>query len=258
MSDPLDGDDVNWFDEHWMFIGLAIGGAVVLHLASRPAPESRHSALLALAWAMVPVYSLHQFEEHGWDCLGRRYAFIDFFNDMVGEPILTPRMITIINVAIVWVAFPSCALYAECTADLTPASLCWGLCLCNGAFAHCLPALVTLAYNPGAVQSATLLVPGGLIWLKYICRVSAEAEARLLIVASLVYGGPVAHGLGLFLPARLLHAGVLSHAGLTVWILVVTLAIPLAVGLCLARVRSRWVSSAGYSTLGGGTKEAVH
>src|SRR5262245_58791739 len=62
----------------WPYVGLCLAAVLLVGLAL----ERRQSALprsqdpvwlLPLLW---PMYLVHQFEEHGIDLLGRRYAFL--------------------------------------------------------------------------------------------------------------------------------------------------------------------------------------
>jgi len=130
-SSPL--ESATWIDANWMFISQLVGLLVLLRLylladdsrgsggsiahinkrrKSRINPSSPSQLLLQwYAWLLVPVYAVHQFEEHAWDFQGKRYAFMDYFNE-AGKHLgveLTPRLITIINTVAVWFSFPICA-----------------------------------------------------------------------------------------------------------------------------------------------------
>lgn len=66
------------------------------------------------------MYTVHQFEEHGFDAVGRRYAFMDYFNSQAPfglNGVMTPRLITIINVGNVWCIFLLSSLRAERAGD---------------------------------------------------------------------------------------------------------------------------------------------
>ena len=127
-----DLEGLPWFDRNWMFLapfwGLICtargwvvsgttwkGGAVANHgvAAAEKQPQTWNARLLSvpfLAYFLTLSYSLHQFEEHGYDIFGSRYSFIDFFNAVMGEGgadllLMTPRLITFINVFIVLFVF---------------------------------------------------------------------------------------------------------------------------------------------------------
>lgn len=76
--------------KRWAFVGLAMGGLMTLDLLTGPwrlsrggisTTSSRDSWLLRfkdLRWYMrlgLPLYMIHQFEEHGIDLYGRWYHF---------------------------------------------------------------------------------------------------------------------------------------------------------------------------------------
>ena len=211
---PLDG--VPWFDEHWMFVGPFVGAVVMLRaLLLSPSTSSRK--LLLLAWANMPLYTIHQFEEHGFDVFGKRYPFIEYFNAHAPfGAFLTPRLITIINVQVPWLVFLLAAWRAELTGDIVPAAFCWGIALANGVMAHILPAFLRQQYNPGVAQSLTLLVPFGLLFMRTLLRQYTQ-RGKVLVVASLLFGGPVAHGALLMLPIKLCNAGILDLTGVSLW-----------------------------------------
>lgn len=85
----------------WPFIGLVAGVPVILELCKPQeyylgAHTRRQSPWKSLindqSWwmrAALPMYLLHQFEEHGYDFMGRRYAFRSHFCDhLVSSPSL--------------------------------------------------------------------------------------------------------------------------------------------------------------------------
>src|SRR5215471_12433318 len=92
----------------WPWIGLALAAALtVLLFCVGP----RFRDLSWLAWLTVPVYLVHQFEEHGIDLLGRHYAFRDALCQVlhygVGDACPIPvSFITAVNLSLVWIAMP--------------------------------------------------------------------------------------------------------------------------------------------------------
>lgn len=92
---PLD------FDHAWPYLGLALAALFLARRGFRPR---------SLAWltaAQLPAYAVHQFEEHGVDLIGRRYAFLPFFHEAAarlglgGSP-ADPTWVTGVNVGAVW------------------------------------------------------------------------------------------------------------------------------------------------------------
>lgn len=219
---------VNWLDIYWMFIGpplffLVLVGVIVLR---------RPSAQRFLVWALPFIYTIHQFEEHGWDLYGRRYSFIDYFNyrmDSFGWPIhLTTKLITIINITAVWVMMPAAAIFLEMTENGIPALLAWGLAFANGVLAHALAALVTFSYNPGVAQSLVIMIPAGALFLKDI----KETHGVKFVIPAIVYGGPIAHGLFLLLPLYMVGIGVMNDVGFGI-VMVVGMALPFIIAQCV-------------------------
>ena len=173
------------------------------------------SSLIFLSWALVPLYALHQFEEHGYDCFARRYSFQEYFNSMTAKSLgirLNAREITIINVILVWFGFPMCAVMAERRNDFIPAALFWGLATFNAMFAHIMPMVFSGAYNPGAFQSF-FMAPIGIHFLRQMLRL----HGPLLVIVALLYGSVFAHAACILLPVSLIQRGLLSTDGYALW-----------------------------------------
>lgn len=85
----------------WPFLSLIAGTPVIFELCKSPnyslgAHPRRQSPWKSLikdqSWwmrAALPMYLLHQFEEHGYDFLGRRYAFRSHFCDQLVRSLLS-------------------------------------------------------------------------------------------------------------------------------------------------------------------------
>ena len=70
----------------WPWAGLilaAVLAAVLLRDLRGAGPRVWEDPRWVLGW-LWPVYLLHQFEEHGIDVLGRRYAFLAALCGMLG------------------------------------------------------------------------------------------------------------------------------------------------------------------------------
>lgn len=202
----------SWFDQNWMFVGLpfvSILCVVYARLWREPILSRRF-----FHWTLAPWYLLHQFEEHAWDVRGHRYPFIDWFNAVghfIGrEPtdgtvsgVLTPRLITLVNVPIVWVLFPAGAWIADRHSDI-PMVLLWALSTFNASVGHVILGLVTTAgvYNPGFIQSVCMTAAG----LYYLIGLRKLHKRKKLALACIIVGGPVFHLLGLALPGVILRS----------------------------------------------------
>ena len=102
-------DNVSWLDANWMFLGMFGGILVFCWLLSSRWPGSLTEKLHNPVWLTLlatPIYSIHQFEEHGYDILGRRYMFVAVFNAGTGMKtglFLYVRAVTIINIVCIWI-----------------------------------------------------------------------------------------------------------------------------------------------------------
>jgi len=175
-------ENASWLDTNWMFCGLFCGVIAFFWLMSWPGSlkEKLHNPLW-LAYLALPVYSVHQFEEHGYDIFGRRYMFGPIFNAGTGTKQgieLHYRVITWVNITGIWLIFPLWARMATKKNGFYPATLAWGVAVVNGSGGHLLPYFLEsgdLRYVPGAVQSL-FMVPLGL----YILLVVFKKEGVLM------------------------------------------------------------------------------
>lgn len=159
----------------WPFAALAIALLMIVWLCAfrRAQPGQPWSQRLHdigwLFWLGVPLYMLHQFEEHGVDLLGRRYHFQAFMCDALGfaDLALCPAdqaFIFAVNIGAVWIASligatlgPTCPIIGAAA---------YAVPLIN-SFAHIVPALAQGAYNPGLATGAALFLPVSL-WVMAI------------------------------------------------------------------------------------------
>jgi len=172
LADHTMLDNVTWLDANWMFLSLFCGILFFCWLFSSHWPGTLREKLHDPVWCAylsAAVYSIHQFEEHGYDIFGRRYMFGPIFNAGTGMRLgvmLHHRAITLVNILLIWVVFPFWAKIATKQNGFYTASLPWGLAVVNGAGGHLLPFFFEegeLRYVPGAVQSL-FMVPLGL-WI---------------------------------------------------------------------------------------------
>lgn len=182
----------------WPYMG--VGAALLLALLlTTDLLRSDHSVsrwqdLPWLAWAGMLVYLVHQFEEHGIDAEGRRYAFRAFLCAGVGfadlKTCLVPySFITSVNVAAVWLAGPAAALLGRRWPAL---ALSYFSIPFINIFAHVGPSLASATYNPGEVTAIVLFLPLSL-WTFYV----ALSRYRLgwAAIAATVAAGIVLHAI---------------------------------------------------------------
>lgn len=143
----------------WPFVGLAIGVILISTLLTehRGPINVRFMAKIAL-----PMYILHQFEEHGFDLYGRRYAFQEYFCNVLSYPVSNcpgdDWFILAVNVGGVWFALGLCSIYWN-RPRLVAAS--YALALVN-AVGHIVPAVKMEMYNPGLLTAVALFLPIGI------------------------------------------------------------------------------------------------
>ncbi len=141
-----------WLDANWQYAGVVAG---LFYLAILPLVKVQWTLPDLLLWLQLPIYIAHQFEEHLHD------RFRQFVNSHLGhgQPILTPRAVTLINIVSVW-CVDFLALYLAASYWPGIALLVFYLAILN-AVVHVVGALVSRAYNPGLVTAAILLLPIG-------------------------------------------------------------------------------------------------
>lgn len=180
----------------WPYMGM--GAALLLalllmtDLLRSDRSVSRWQDLVWLAWAGMLVYLVHQFEEHGIDAEGHRYAFRGFLCASLGfadpKTCLVPySFITSVNVAAVWLAGPAAALLGRRWPAI---ALSYFSIPFVNLFAHVGPSLAKGAYNPGEATAIVLFLPLSL-WAFHV----ALARYRLgwRAVGATVAAGIVLH-----------------------------------------------------------------
>lgn len=143
-----------WLIREWHWPQAALFTAILLFLLL-PVVAATEGLVLALVFLQLPLYLVHQFEEHQGD------RFRRYFNDrLIGIPDgLTPEATFWINALGVWGVILG-ALYL--TVYASPA---WGLIalylsVINGVL-HVVHAITRREYNPGLWTGLALLLPLG-------------------------------------------------------------------------------------------------
>lgn len=156
----------SWIVENWSRMSLPFA---VLTLCSLPIFLTASNVSLILLYTLLPVYIIHQYEEHAH---GR---FVEFFNSAMGRGygVLTSVSAFWINILEVWLAFLVSFYLAKYVA-LGIASVPIYLTIING-FTHVVASIALRRYNPGLYTSLLLFLPWGfflLIYLNVITRFS--------------------------------------------------------------------------------------
>ncbi len=136
----------------WVYGGV-LAGLLLIILAL---PITRDwSPVLTATYLLLPVYMIHQYEEHDND------RFRLFMNKTLaqGREVLTPTAVFIINVPGVWGVMSVSlwlALYSRAGFALISAYL-----VIVNAIVHVVGALVFRGYNPGLMTAIALFIPSG-------------------------------------------------------------------------------------------------
>lgn len=176
---------------------------------------------------VLPMYLIHQFEEHGYDVHGQRYAFLGAmchtlgFDTVAGCPADEP-FIFAVNVIACPLAFVLPYRFRRTRPLL--ALMPWGVPLVN-AVSHLVAALHDQRSNPGVVTSVLLFLPlGG--WVVRACLRAGVVRPRQL---ALVIGSGVLLHVVLMGSVQLRAHGVIDGTGLFV-INALNGLVPLALG----------------------------
>jgi hypothetical protein len=144
-----------WLYKNWAWISIILALYLMLVLLTF---VNDNNYLLFLIWLQVPVYLLHQFEEHAWPGGFKRYINRNIFNAGDREAPLDDAGIFWINIPIVWALMPLCAI-------LSRYSLVIGAWIpffsVINSLTHVLVLLAKREYNPGAVVSLLVNIPVG-------------------------------------------------------------------------------------------------
>jgi hypothetical protein len=191
----------------WPYLALAASllgfGALLL----KPHPggyAARFHDRAWLFWVLLPMYMLHQFEEHGVNALGHHYAFLGEVCAMLHTPLgagcpADQAFIFAVNPVTVWVV----GLVAGLVGPRFPmvAACAFGIPVVN-AMTHIGSAVMKGSYNSGLLTSIVLFVPVCAFILRELFRQGVLDRPRL---AAVLLTGVVLHVLlvgGLLLRER--------------------------------------------------------
>jgi len=147
-----------WIVENWSRMSLPFA---VLILCSLPIFLTAGNGSLILLCTLLPVYMIHQYEEHAH---GR---FVEFFNSTMGRGygVLTRASAFWINILEVWLAF-LVSFYLATYVALGIAFVPIYLTILNG-FTHVVASIALRRYNPSLYTSLLLFLPWGFFLLIY-------------------------------------------------------------------------------------------
>ena len=192
----------------WPDVGLGIAPLLVvwLVLERRPGAPPRWQDpawVLPLLW---PIYLVHQFEEHGIDLLGRRYAFQEGLCGVLGHAEslsvcpATPAFLFAVNAVGCQMTFAFSLVFRRRRPLV--AACAWGVALVNGVI-HVGSSLAHGgAYNPGVGTSLLLFLPLSAWMLRTVVRAGVVERRE---VPRIIATGVLAHAVllaSLFLRER--------------------------------------------------------
>lgn len=174
-----------YFGWPWAALVLGAGGLGALFVLPRPSGAgSRFRDPAWLACLMLPLYMVHQFEEHGIDLLGRHYHFIEEICGVVARdpdpcPADPPFILAVNCGGGVWIPGVLAIAFRRTRPLVGACAL--GIPAVN-AVAHLGQVVVLGRYNSGAVTAALLFVPGCGFALWQLRRIGVLSGARPLRV----------------------------------------------------------------------------
>ena len=170
----------SWLVDDYNWARLALPCALIL-LASLPVVYTAQNRPLILLVTLLPVYMIHQYEEHAH---GR---FVAFFNETIGRgrDVLTPVSAFWINILDVWLVFLVAfylAKYWTLGVSLFPVYA-----ILLNAVTHVVAAVHLRRYDPGLVTSLVLFLPWGGFLLVYF----HDAVDRIVLANGVALGAAV-------------------------------------------------------------------
>jgi hypothetical protein len=154
---------INWLYKNWAKICLILSIIVTIIIYFF---VTTNNLILFLIWIQIPIYLLHQFEEHAWPGGFKKFFNQEIFNVVDGDYPLNDTSIFWINVPLIWFIMP---IFAA----LSYINLFFGLWIpfftVFNSFTHVVALIVKRKYNPGLVVSVVLGIPVAMytLWLFY-------------------------------------------------------------------------------------------
>lgn len=168
--------------DNWVYGGFLAG---LLLLALTPVLARDWPLALCLVYFAIPVYMLHQFEEHDSDRFHRK------INEVFGkgQDVLPPVAIFLINIPVVWGV--NALAFAAANVDLG-----WGLIALYTLVANCLThvvqAAVARAYNPGLGTAILLFLPLGVFGSYAVITTTNVTLTQHLVALAVAIGAHLA------------------------------------------------------------------
>ncbi len=145
----------NWFYKNWAKLSVLLAIAITLLVIYFIKIEN---TILFLIWIQIPIYLLHQFEEHARNGF-KNYVNKKVFQVQEGEYPLNDKNIFWINIPIIWILMPIFA-------GLSSFNIMFGLWIpyfaVFNSLSHVIFSIRNQEYNPGLIVSLILGIPIGI------------------------------------------------------------------------------------------------
>ncbi len=144
---------------NWVYGGV-LAGLLLLLLA--PMLTQCWSTALTATFLLLPIYMLHQYEEHDND------RFRLFFNETIGKgrDVLSKEVVFVTNVPGVWGVIGA-SLYLASNLHIGWSLIAVYLVIVN-AIVHIMHAFIFRRYNPGLGTAVALFIPLGVFSLRQV------------------------------------------------------------------------------------------
>lgn len=178
-------DTVRRLQAHWVY-GGALYGAVLLVLS--PLLTAGWPLAERLVYLALPVYMLHQLEEHDGD------RFRAFVNEVIGKgrEVLSVRTVFVVNVVGVWGVM---VLTIWLMRSVSPG---WGLIgvylLLVNAVLHVAQAVALRRRNPGLWTAVLLFLPLGVVAFSQIATMANSTQHAVSLAVVLALHGAIVVG----------------------------------------------------------------
>lgn len=224
----------------WPWIGVVLAAVLLVllfgtSLFRTPGAGSRWHDTAWLAVLSIPLYMVHQVEEHGIDLYGETYAFRAALCAQLGYPDastcpIPDSFITAVNVGSVWGATVLAAVFGRRNPLIALTG--YGIPLVNGVL-HIVETVRSQAYNPGVLTGTLLFLPLGL----WALHVGWRSGIGRLGIAAVMASGVVVHLVLMGSLLAYLHG--LIGEGLLVAVQILNAAVPLAVVMAISSLAPR-------------------
>ena len=175
---------IKWLYKNWAKICIILSVIVTLAIFL---VIGTSNIVLFLIYIQIPIYLLHQFEEHAWPGGFKNYVNQRIFKASSTDYPLNDINVFWINIPVIWILIP---LFA----NLSYINLLFGLWIpyfaVINSLTHVIAVIVKREYNPGLAVSLVLGIPIGIytLWIFYaLINVPLIATSLSILTAILMH-----------------------------------------------------------------------